>query len=136
MSDFSDAELIAFLDEDLSPERCAELEQQLHDNDTLRQRLIEVRGQETAGLHSVGAIWRRSRLSCPDRAILGQFVLGALDSDHADYIKFHLEEVSCRLCQANLIDLQVANQASEQETKRRRRYFQTSAGYLKQDDKK
>ena len=131
MSQFTDAELAAFLDEALAPDRCAEMEQALRDDDELRQRLIEVRGRETAGLHTVGAIWRRGRLSCPDRTELGQFVLGTLDPEYADYIKFHIDELGCRYCQANLEDLKAASQSSDQPAKRRQKYFQTSAGYLK-----
>ncbi len=130
MSDFSDAELTAFLDEALPPGRCSQLEHRLRTDSALRDRLIEIRGRETAGLHSIGAIWRRARLSCPDRSELGQYVLGTLQADAADYIRFHLEEIGCRFCQANLADLRAASQQSDQEAKRRRRYFQTSAGYL------
>ncbi len=56
---FSDAELAAFLDEALPPARCAQLEHDLRTDAELRNRLIEVRGRETAGLHTLGAIWRR-----------------------------------------------------------------------------
>ena len=131
MADFTDAELAAFLDEALQPQRCAELEQQLRTDESLRGRLVEVRGRETAGLHTIGGIWRRSRLSCPDRSALGAFLLGTLDAEHANYIQYHLDEVGCRYCQANLEDLKAASQPSDQPTKRRQKYFQTSAGYLK-----
>ena len=131
VSQFTDAEIAAFLDEALAPSRSAELESAMHHDDQLRQRLIEVRGRETAGLHTVGAIWRRRRLSCPDRSQLGQFVLGTLANDHADYIHFHIEEIGCRYCEANLADLQAANEKTQQSNQRRQRYFQTSAGYLK-----
>lgn len=131
MSNFTDAELVAFLDESLSAHRSAALESSLSDDETLRNRLVEVRGRQTAGLHTIGAIWRRGRLSCPSRSELGQFILGTLDDDHRDYIQFHLDEIGCRYCQANLDDLKLANQASQPATQRRRKYFQTSAGYLK-----
>ncbi len=131
MTHFTDAELVAFLDEALPAGRCSLLEHELRTSAELRDRLIEVRGRETAGLHTIGAIWRRGRMSCPSRSELGQFVLGTLDSEAADYIRFHLEKIGCRYCQANLADLEAASQPDEQPTKRRRRYFQTSAGYLK-----
>ncbi len=134
MSEFTDAELAAFLDEALTPERCADLENELRTNDELRNRLIEVRGRETAGLHTIGAIWRRSRLSCPSREELGQYLLGTLEKEPHQYIQFHLEEIGCRYCQANLADLQAASQSDDQPAKRRRRYFQTSAGYLNKDE--
>jgi len=131
MTEFTDAELAAFLEEALPPARCSELEHLLRTDADLRDRLIEVRGRDAAGLHAIGAIWRRGRLSCPDRSELGQYVLGTLEPAAADYIRFHLEEIGCRYCQANLADLKAASQASEQHATRRRRYFQTSAGYLK-----
>ena len=131
MSEFTDAELAAFLDEALPPGRCGDLEQAIRNDEQLRNRLIEVRGRETAGLHTIGAIWRRARLSCPDRNQLGQFVLGTLEPDEFEYIQFHLETVGCRYCQANLEDLKAASSTSDEPAKRRRKYFQTSAGYLK-----
>lgn len=130
MSDFSDAELVAFLDEALSDQRSTELESALRDDEELRQRLVTVRGREAAGLHTLGAIWRRSRLSCPSREELGQFLLELLDEPQADYIEFHLQTVQCRYCNANLEDLRSAAESSE-PTRRRQKYFQTSAGYLR-----
>ncbi len=131
MNHFSDAELSAFLDEALPPARCSQLEHELRSNKQLRQRLIEVRGRESAGLHTLGAIWRRNRLSCPDRAELGQFVLGTLEAEQRNYIQFHLQKIGCRYCQANLADIEPTDKTPEQATTRRTRYFQTSAGYLK-----
>ncbi|MEO1615173.1 MAG: hypothetical protein AAFV88_04945 [Planctomycetota bacterium] len=132
-NEFSEAELAAFLDEALSAERSAELESCLREDSKLRERLIAVRGRETAGLHTLGAIWRRSRLSCPSRETLGEFLLETLSDDEDQYIRFHLETVGCRYCQANLADLK--NAVAKQDPKpRRRKYFQTSAGYLKNPD--
>ncbi len=133
MSEFTEAELAAFLDEALPAGRCSELEHRLRTDSELRNRLIEVRGRETAGLHTIGAIWRRARLSCPTRSELGQYVLGTLEKEPRDYIQFHLDEIGCRYCQANLADLQNASQQDDQPTQRRKRYFQTSAGYLRKD---
>ena len=130
MTDFTDAELVAFLDEALADNRSRELESQLRDDAELRERLVAVRGRETAGLHTLGAIWRRNRLSCPSREHLGQFLLETLADDQADYIRFHLDVVQCRYCQANLADLEAAS-ATDEQTVRRRKYFQTSAGYLR-----
>jgi hypothetical protein len=133
MSKFTDAELAAFLEEALPTGRSAELEHQLRSDTQLRQRLVAVRGRETAGLHTIGAIWRRGRLSCPSRAELGNYLLGTLASEPHDYVRFHLEQIGCRYCQANLADLQAASQADPQPARRRHRYFQTSAGYLNKE---
>jgi hypothetical protein len=128
---FTDQQLQAYLDESLSSELMATIEQQLRANDELRDRLISLVGQREAGVHGVGEIWRRNRLSCPTREQLGSYLLGAMPDDFRRYVAFHLEDVGCRLCRANLEDLQ--RQQSEQQSvaqSRRRRYFQTSAGYL------
>jgi hypothetical protein len=71
----------------------------------LRARLEEIRDQEDRGEHTVGAIWRRERVSCPGRDQLGGYLLGAGDSDLLEYITFHLTVVGCPYCQANLDDL-------------------------------
>jgi hypothetical protein len=128
---FTDAELAAFLDEALPPARCAQLEHELRTDVELRNRLLDVRGRELAGLHTIGAIWRRNRLSCPARRELGQFLLGALDAESVDYVRFHIEQVGCRYCEANLADLRAAGTPDQPPPARRRRYFETSAGYLK-----
>lgn len=133
MADFTDAELAAFLDEALPAGRCSQLEHALRTDSELRGRLVEVRGRETAGLHTVGGIWRRARLSCPDRNELGQMLLGTLDEDAADYIRFHLDTIGCRYCAANLDDLTESSRPDPAPTRRRTRYFQTSAGYLNRD---
>ena len=131
----SDAQLSAFLEEALPAEQLAELERRLRDDASLRQRLATVIGREDAGLHSVGVIWRRRRLSCPDRSELAQYLLDVLEEEPAAYIRFHLEQVGCRYCAANLEDLRQAQAAASQQTTepatRRKRYFETSAGHLR-----
>jgi hypothetical protein len=83
------------------------------------------------GEHSLGAIWRRQRLSCPSREELGSYVLQALDRDLQDYIAFHLKVVGCPFCHANLTDLQTLQQEpAPKAQERRRRFFESSAGYL------
>ncbi len=136
----SDAQLSAYLEEALPVDQLTDIERQLRDDAELRQRLAAVIGRQDAGLHSVGSIWRRQRLSCPSREELGQFLLGVLDQGAADYIDFHLQEVGCRYCTANLDDLRSAQQgvaatAHDPASTRRRRYFETSAGHLRPDDR-
>jgi hypothetical protein len=64
---------------------------------------------------------------------LGSFLLGVLAREAGDYVKFHIETVECRLCAASIADLRAQQSAAESETvsKRRQRYFQSSAGYLR-----
>ena len=125
-------EMEAFLDEALPPGEMAALEAEFRDNPTLLRELAAVSGRRDAGMHTLGEIWRRRRLSCPAREQLGSYVLGVLAPEQADFIAFHVERSGCRYCQANLADLQ--NRQQEQATEsdsRRRKYFQTSAGLLR-----
>ena len=62
---FSDIEVIAFLDESLNPQRSAQLELALRTDDQLRRRVLEKQGQQSAGLHTIGGIWQRSKLRAP-----------------------------------------------------------------------
>lgn len=133
----TDAELSAYLDEDLSEARMTHLEERLREDEQLRARLSGILGQRDAGVHSIGAIWRRHRLSCPSREQLGSYLLGVLEDDHRAYVKFHLEVIGCRQCNANLDDLQAQNSEAEvadQIQSRRHKYFQSSAGYLSSSD--
>ncbi len=86
-------------------------------------RLEDVRqNREDAGLHTLGAIWRRGRLTCPTRQQLGSLLLDALDPELASYIQFHLDVVACPFCQANLADLKArtAQPASAAQGRRNR----------------
>ncbi len=130
---YTDSELSAYLDEDLPQDRMSEVENALRNDQSLVDRLTAIVGQRDAGLHTLGAIWRRERLSCPDREQLGSFLLGILDDSQADYIRFHLSTIGCRVCNASLEDLRTQHAAAEDVAateSRRRKYFQSSAGYL------
>ena len=131
---FTDDELLAYLDEMLSVERMAAVEQALRDTDVLRRRLASLARRRDQGVHSVGEIWRRRRLSCPTRSQLGSYLLGTLDAKLVDYFDFHIQTVGCRFCSSNLHDLEQAMQATPEIQQRRRKFFQSSAGYLRKDD--
>ncbi len=102
-----DVEILrAYLGDALPPEELARVEKALRDSAELRAQLEEVReNRGDLGLHSLGAIWRRGRLSCPTRQQLGSYLLDALDPDLASYLKFHLDVIACPYCQANVADL-------------------------------
>lgn len=135
---YSNAELFSYLDEAASPERMAAIEEELRSDDELRNRVAGLVAGRDAGLHSLGEVWRRRRLTCPTREELGSFLLGVLDKGHAEYVRFHLEVIECRLCTASLEDLQNqhATSASEEIGARRERYFQSSVGRLDDSDPK
>lgn len=128
----TDSDLEAYLDEALPAAEMAVIELALRQDKSLLGRLSSINARRDTGLHSLGEVWRRGRLTCPTREQLGGYLLGVLDDGHVDYIKFHIETVGCRYCQANLADLREQQQsgAADATTKRRRKYFQSSAGYL------
>ena len=132
---YTNAELEAFLDESLPSEVMAVIEDALRNDGQLAGQLAATVGRRDAGVHTLGAIWRRNRLSCPSREELGSFLMDVLDPSHSDYVRFHIEAVGCRYCSANLEDLRTEQAASEptESEKRRRRYFQSSAGHLRRD---
>ena|SRR6478736_5574700 len=129
---FSNSELEAYLDESLPTERMSAIEDALRGNDGLQKQLAAINGRRDAGVHSLGEIWRRHRLSCPTREQLGSFLLGVLSKGGADYINFHIETMECRYCSASIEDLKSQQSATEADvTKRRRKYFQSSVGHLR-----
>ena len=130
---FSDAELYAYLNEDLEAGWMTDIERELRADPALLERLTTLRVNTSAGNHSLGAIWHSHHVSCPNREELGSFLLGILPPDQKSFVKTHLEINGCRQCQANLDDLQ--HQQLEARTlsqDRRQRYFQSSAGFLSQ----
>lgn len=125
-------QLAAYLDDALSEAETAQVEQALREAEPLRRQLRTLLQERDRGDHSLGAIWRRQRLSCPTREQLGSFLLGALDAEWRDYINFHLHTIGCSFCLANLADLQALQKEPAGKARdRRRRFFQSSAGYLK-----
>ncbi len=129
---FTENELEAYLDEALSPDEMAEIEKALRNQPQLARQLAAINGRRDAGMHTVGEIWRRHRVSCPTREQLGSFLLGALSTEQLDYVTFHVQTIGCRFCRANLEDLDRQQQeAADTTTSRRRKYLQSSAGYLR-----
>jgi len=124
-------QLAAYLDDALGDAELAQIEQALRESEPLRRSLRLLMQERDRGEHSIGAIWRRERLSCPTREQLGSYLLQVLDTGWQDYIDFHLTTASCPFCQANLGDLKaLQSEAAPQVQKRRQRYFESSAGYL------
>ncbi len=123
--------LHGYLDDALSDTETAQVEQALRNSDSLRRLLRAVLQERDRGEHSIGAIWRRQRLSCPSRDQLGSFLLQVLDADSQDYIEFHVRTIGCPFCSANLADLQnLQKEPAPKAKERRRRFFESSAGLL------
>jgi hypothetical protein len=129
---FSDVELAGYLDELLPGDRAAAVEAALRESAALRQRVSGLIRERDQGGHSIGEIWRRQRLSCPSRSDLGTYLMGVMEPARADYVRFHIHEIGCRFCEANLVDLENASKQVDREAEpRRQRFFESSAGRLK-----
>ena len=133
---FSQPDLIAYLDEALPADTMAAIEDALRTDPKLTAQLKDIIIRRDSGVHSLGEIWRRQRLSCPSREQLGSYLLRILPDDEANYIEFHIESVGCRYCQANLNDLKAQQAAAADRahadgaSQRRKKYFKSSAGHL------
>jgi hypothetical protein len=131
MSDITREQLHAYLDDALSEPETARVEQALRDSEPLRKLLRQTMQERDRGEHSLGAVWRRERLTCPSRETLGSYLLEVLDEAEQDYLTFHLQTVGCPFCLANLADLQtLQKEPAPKARERRRRIFQTSASFL------
>ena len=129
---FRSSDLEAYLDEALPAEEMARIEKAARKDPALVKQLAAINARRGAGVHSLGEVWRQRRLSCPSREQLESYLLGALEKAHAAYVEFHIAVVGCRYCRANMADLQSQRAEAEPETRhRRRKFFQSSAGYLR-----
>jgi hypothetical protein len=131
MADVTRELLEGYLDDALSDSETARVEQALRQSEALQRQLRGVMQERDRGEHSIGAIWRRQRLTCPSREQLGSYLLEVLEPDAQDYIDFHLHTVGCSYCLANLADLRALQaEPTAAAQKRRRRFFESSAGFL------
>ena len=128
---FTTAELEAYLNEELPIDEMAKIEQAMRSDQALVERLVEINQRRDVGVHTLGEVWRRHRLSCPTREQLGSYLLDATPADVSNYVLFHLTEVGCRYCHANLQDLKQKVAANPNQVEQRRtKYFKSSVGYL------
>jgi Putative zinc-finger len=131
MAEFTREQLHAYLDDALTESDMARVEQALRQSEALRQALRQAMQERDRCEHSLGAIWRRERLTCPTREDLSSYLFQVHDEARQDYIDFHLQTVGCPYCVANLADLRARQKETEGQTKeRRKRFFASSAGYL------
>lgn len=136
MSDpISQADLEAYLDEALPPKEMAAIEEAMRNDPDYGHRLVAIHGRRDAGVHTLGEIWRRHRLTCPSREQLTLYIDGKLGKEEADYIRFHLEEIHCRLCVASHEDILITRQDDDDESvSRHQRFLDSSSTYLRKSD--
>lgn len=134
-SEFSDAELEAFLDESLDPARAQDIEAAIADDQELLYRLSRINGRRDAGMHTLGEIWRRNQIGVPSPEQLGQYLLGILTDEQKDYIDFRINVLRCPYTIASLQDLKKQQEESEDKTAtRRRKYYNSGAGLIRRDE--
>jgi len=75
--------LEAYLDEALPADQMARVERALRNDEELLAKLKAIYSRRDSGVHTLGEIWRRHRLSCPSRQRLGNYLLGALSERSA-----------------------------------------------------
>lgn len=75
-------------------------------------------------------VWEDLRPSCPKRSTVGAYVLGTLEAGWSEYVDFHLHQLGCRFCLANLEDLrrQVARREGQAL---QRRIMKSTVGFLR-----
>jgi len=75
-------------------------------------------------------IWENRRPSCPKRSTVGGYVLDTLDDPWRSYIDFHINQLGCSFCRANLEDLQ--EQTRHDAVALRHRILQSTVGFFKE----
>ena len=129
---FSDRELEAYLDESLDSEQARRIEEAMKTDATVIARMSQINRMRDTGVHSLGEIWRLHQIGVPDRAVIGQYLLGVLPREQADYIDFRLNILKCPYTMAHVTDLRNQQAESMDKTQRRRgKYYESSAGLLK-----
>lgn len=134
-SEFTDAQLEAYLDESLDPQAAAEIEQACRNDSEVVNRLSSINRRRDEGVHTLGEIWRRHQVGVPSPEEASDFLAGKLSQDQADYIRFRLDVLKCRYTSALIeaTEQQLAD-SGEQSKSRREKYFQNSADLLPKID--
>ena len=85
-----------------------------------KSRLLEelasaLDGTEREPWFDVGEAWRAGRVSCPARHWLARLCAGGVPDGPKGFLRFHLDEMKCEWCQANLDDLAREERSTELE---------------------
>lgn len=82
-------------------------------NDLLRYLAAAEEGDQRILDVDVRRVWHERRISCPARHWLAQLAAGTLDAGPAQFVRFHLDEMSCPWCQSNFDDLKNASHEAD-----------------------
>lgn len=75
-------------------------------------------------------VWEERRPTCPKRSTVGRFLLGTLDGPWQKYVDFHLNQLGCVFCRANLEDLKKKTEDSGNKTFHAK-LMQSTIGFLR-----
>lgn len=85
--------------------------------------------EENRLLPNIRLTWENLRPSCPKRTTLGKYVLEILPSDWNEFVHFHVDQLGCDYCRANMDELK--NEAvSDSQSRASRQLFQSTVGFL------
>lgn len=92
---------------------------------------IELDPESAAFENLLTRTWQSLRPSCPKRSTIGRFLLQTLSGDWQAYVDFHLHQLGCHFCRANLADLERQNQEADHPRALHTRIMQSTVGFLK-----
>ena len=75
-------------------------------------------------------VWEQQRSSCPKRSTIGAFLLGTLDPEWHEYIEFHVHELGCRFCVANLDDIRQQSEPADVD-RLRKQIMKSTVGFFR-----
>ena len=130
---FTDAELEAYLDESLDAAKSVEIEDCVREDKELLERLSQINKRREAGMHTLGEVWRRNQLCVPSVEQMGNFLLGVLQPEEADYIRFRIKDLKCPFTIALKADLESRKEDSvkTESNERRSKFYNSSVELLK-----
>jgi len=89
---------------------------------------IDWSAADDAAASMLTEVWELQRPTCPKRSTVGRFSLGTLESPWREYVEFHINQLGCRFCQANLADLRAGD--PDERARAHNRIFQSTIGFL------
>lgn len=78
-------------------------------------------------------VWEQRRLTCPKRSTIGRYLLGTLEGAWKQYVEFHVAQLGCHFCQANVEDLR--RQSETAPTQLHDRVLQSTIGFFRPESR-
>ena len=105
----------------------------MREDKELLERLSQINKRREAGMHTLGEVWRRNQLCVPSVEQMGNFLLGVLQPEEADYIRFRIEDLKCPFTIALKADLESRKEDSvkTESNERRSKFYNSSVELLK-----